>query len=150
MKIQFLGAARQVTGSCYLLEAGGLRLLVDCGLFQERSYRDRNWNDFPVPPDEIDYLLLTHAHIDHAGLIPKFVRDGFSGTILATAATSDLLPIVLMDAAKLNEEDAVFKRSGMRRRAGGVPTRKSRFIPWRTPNRFFPSWKASPMGRGSP
>ena len=110
MKIQFLGAARQVTGSCYLLEAGGLRLLVDCGLFQERSYRDRNWNDFPVPPDEIDYLLLTHAHIDHAGLIPKFVRDGFSGTILATAATSDLLPIVLMDAAKLNEEDAVFKK----------------------------------------
>jgi metallo-beta-lactamase family protein len=110
MKITFLGAARQVTGSCYLLEAGGMRVLVECGLYQERPFLERNWEPFPAHPGEIDVLLLTHAHLDHSGLIPKIVREGFSGTILTTEATSDLLSIALMDSARLQGEDAAFKK----------------------------------------
>jgi metallo-beta-lactamase family protein len=110
MKLAFFGAARQVTGSCYLVEAGGLRILVDCGLYQERSFLERNWDPFPVPPEDLDFILLTHAHLDHSGLIPRIVRDGFSGTILTTAATADLLSIALMDAAEIQEEDAAFKK----------------------------------------
>ncbi|MGB8953268.1 MAG: MBL fold metallo-hydrolase [Candidatus Aminicenantales bacterium] len=110
MKIQFLGATRQVTGSCYYLEASGLRMLVDCGLFQERPYLERNWLPFPVPPEEIDVLLLTHAHLDHAGLIPRLVQQGFSQRILATAASVDLARIVLLDSAHILQEDAAFKK----------------------------------------
>lgn len=110
MKLRFLGAAQQVTGSCYFLGAGGLSLLVDCGLYQERSFLERNWNPFPIPPDKIDFLLLTHAHLDHCGLIPRLVRQGFAGAILTTPATADLLPIVLLDSAKIQEEDAAFKK----------------------------------------
>jgi len=123
MKITFLGAARQVTGSCYFLEAGGLKILVDCGLYQERPFLERNWDPFPVPPGEIDLLLLTHAHLDHSGLIPKVVRDGFSGTILTTEATADLLSIALMDSARIQEEDAAFKkkRHAKEGRRGGHP-----------------------------
>jgi metallo-beta-lactamase family protein len=109
MKIAFFGAARQVTGSCYFLEVGGMKILVDCGLYQERPFLERNWDPLPVDPAEVDLLLLTHAHLDHSGLIPKIVRDGFSGTILATSATADLLSIALMDAARIQEEDAAFK-----------------------------------------
>jgi metallo-beta-lactamase family protein len=110
MKLAFFGAARQVTGSCSFFEGGGLRILVDCGLYQERPFLGRNWDPFPVPPDSLDYLLLTHAHLDHSGLIPKVVGDGFSGTILTTAATADLLSIALMDSAEIQEEDAAFKK----------------------------------------
>ena len=110
MKLAFFGAARQVTGSCYYVESDGHRLLVDCGLHQERSFLERNWSGLPVPPRSIDTILLTHAHLDHSGLVPKVVREGFSGTILATAATSDLLSIALMDSAKIQEEDAAFKK----------------------------------------
>jgi metallo-beta-lactamase family protein len=109
MKLAFLGAARQVTGSSYLFEADGLRVLVDCGIYQERPFLGRNWDPFPVKPDELDYILLTHAHLDHSGLIPRIVRDGFSGTILTTAATADLMSISLMDAAEIQEEDAAYK-----------------------------------------
>jgi metallo-beta-lactamase family protein len=110
LKIQFLGAAQQVTGSCYYVEAGGLRLLVDCGLFQERATLERNWAPFPVPPDSLDYVLLTHVHLDHSGLLPKLVREGFAGEILATAASADLLPLVLLDSARVQEEDAAYKK----------------------------------------
>lgn len=110
MKLAFLGAARQVTGSCYFLEAGGLKLFVECGLYQERPFLERNWNDFPVPPEDIDICLLTHVHLDHSGLLPRLVDAGFSGTILTTAATADLLSIALMDSAKIQEEDAAYKR----------------------------------------
>jgi metallo-beta-lactamase family protein len=110
MKLVFLGAARQVTGSCYALEANGLKILVDCGLYQERSFLERNWDPLPVAPEEIDFILLTHAHLDHSGLIPKVVREGFSGTILTTAATADILSIALMDAAEIQEEDAAYKK----------------------------------------
>jgi metallo-beta-lactamase family protein len=115
MKLTFLGAARQVTGSCYLLEAGRLRLLIDCGLFQERSFLSRNWEPMPVTASNVDFLLLTHAHLDHSGLIPKLVRDGFAGRILSTPASRDLAEIILMDAAHIQEEDAEFKKRRHRR-----------------------------------
>ena len=110
MKLQFLGACRQVTGSRFLMDVNGLRLLVDCGLYQERQYLSRNWDPFPVSPSSIDYILLTHAHLDHAGFIPKLVQNGFSGKILTTSASASLLPIVLLDSAKIQEEDAAYKR----------------------------------------
>jgi len=110
LRIQFLGAARQVTGSCYFVEAGGLRLLVDCGLFQERAYLERNWLPFSIPPESLSYVLLTHVHLDHSGLLPKLVREGFAGEILTTAASADLLPLVLLDSARVQEEDAAYKK----------------------------------------
>jgi len=123
MKLAFFGAARQVTGSCYFVEANGLRILVDCGLHQERPYLERNWLPLPVPPEDIDFILLTHAHLDHSGLIPAVVRDGFAGTILTTAATADLLAIALMDAAKIQEEDAAYKKKRHQKEGrSGLPT----------------------------
>lgn len=123
MRIKFLGATQQVTGSCYLLEAGGLRFLIDCGLFQEREYLNRNWDPLPFAADQIDFLLLTHVHLDHSGLIPKLVREGFSGEILTTSASFDMLPIVLLDSARIQEEDASFKRKRHKRegRKGPYP-----------------------------
>jgi len=110
MKLAFLGAARQVTGSSYFVDTGSLHILVDCGLYQERPFLGRNWDPFPVPPEDLHVLLLTHAHLDHCGLIPRLVRDGFAGTILTTAATADILSIALMDSAEIQEEDAAYKR----------------------------------------
>jgi len=112
MKINlvFYGAAQNVTGSRFLVEANGRRILVDCGLYQERQLRKRNWDPFPVPPADIDAVLLTHAHLDHCGLLPKLVREGFGGRIYCTAATAEIAQIVLMDSAHIQEEDAEFKR----------------------------------------
>lgn len=110
MKVKFLGAASQVTGSCFLLSANGLNFLVDCGLYQERDFQARNWEPFPFPPQKIDYILLTHAHLDHCGLVPKVVREGFRGRILCTPPSAEILPIVLFDTAKLQEEDAQIKK----------------------------------------
>lgn len=122
MKIQFLGANRQVTGSRYLLETGGLRILVDCGLFQERAYLERNWEKSPVPPASIDALLLTHAHLDHCGLIPRLVGEGFRGPIYCTAATKDLAEIIMSDSARIQVEDAEFKKK-RHAKAGYTPPR---------------------------
>ena len=110
IKLSFLGAAQNVTGSKYLLEANNVRLLVDCGLYQEREFRSRNWEPFPIPPHTIDAVLLTHAHLDHCGLLPKLVREGFKGKIYCTAATSEITEIMLLDSAKLQQEDAEFKK----------------------------------------
>jgi metallo-beta-lactamase family protein len=123
IKLKFLGAAQNVTGSRTLLEADGVRILVDCGLYQERALRDRNWDPFPVPPDTLDAVLLTHAHLDHCGLLPKLVREGFRGRIYCTAATSEIARIVLSDAAHLQEEDAEFKIKRHKRegRRGSYP-----------------------------
>ncbi|MBS3818757.1 MBL fold metallo-hydrolase [bacterium] len=115
MKIKFLGACQQVTGSSYLVEGGGLRILIDCGYYQEREYLYRNWEKFPVSPESIDFLLLTHIHLDHSGLIPKFVREGFSNSILTTSPSQDLLPIILKDSARIQEEDAAFKKKRHRK-----------------------------------
>jgi metallo-beta-lactamase family protein len=110
MRLQFLGAARQVTGSCFFLEGNGLKLLVDCGLYQERPFLGRNWDPFPVSPETIDAVVLTHAHLDHCGLLPRLVAQGFSGQVLATRPTADLIGIVLADSAHIQEEDAAYKK----------------------------------------
>lgn len=109
-KLTFLGAAESVTGSRYLLDVNGTRLLIDCGMVQERDLVDRNWQPFPVPPSSIDAVLLTHAHIDHCGYLPRLVRDGFRGTIHGTLPTAEIAKTVLMDSAKLQAEDAAFKK----------------------------------------
>lgn len=110
LKISFLGAARNVTGSCYLLEANGKKILVDCGLYQERDLKDRNWEPFPVDPGTIDCVLLTHGHLDHCGRLPKLCKEGFKGKIHCTEITSKIAQIVLMDSAHIQEEDAKYKR----------------------------------------
>lgn len=110
IKLQFLGAAQNVTGSRHLLQVNGTRLLIDCGLYQERQLRARNWEPLTVPPKSIDAVLLTHAHLDHCGLLPKLMKDGFKGKIYCTAATAEIARIILLDSAKLQEEDAEFKR----------------------------------------
>lgn len=109
-KLTFLGAAENVTGSRYLLEIKGSRLLIDCGLYQERALADRNWAPFPVAPSSIDAVLLTHAHIDHCGYLPRLVRGGFQGPIYATIPTADIAKTVLMDSAKIQAEDVAFKK----------------------------------------
>ncbi len=107
--LTFLGATGTVTGSKYLLEAGGERLLVDCGLFQgEKELRLRNWNPLPIPPSSIQWLVLTHAHLDHTGYIPRLVKDGFKGLVYASAASMDLSKLVLPDSGHLQEEDAAY------------------------------------------
>ncbi len=110
MQLHFLGANRQVTGSRYLLDTGHLRLLIDCGMFQERAFADRNWELPPFDPGTIDAVLLTHAHLDHCGLLPRLVKQGFAGPIHTHAASVDLAALVLEDAAKIQVEDAQFKR----------------------------------------
>jgi len=109
-RLRFLGAAQNVTGSCYLVEHEGRRVLVDCGLYQERNYRERNWAPFAARPESIDAVLLTHAHLDHCGLLPKLVREGFNGPIYCTPATGEITRIVLLDSARIQEEDAQSKR----------------------------------------
>jgi len=110
IRMSFLGAAQNVTGSRHMLQANGVRILVDCGLYQERQFRDRNWEPFPVAPKSINAVLLTHAHLDHCGLLPKLVKEGFSGPIYCTAATVEIARIILLDSAKIQEEDAEYKR----------------------------------------
>ncbi|WP_298359546.1 MBL fold metallo-hydrolase [Rhodoblastus sp.] len=109
MKISFHGADRGVTGSCHLLEAAGRRILVDCGLYQGgRRIEEENAEDFGFTARDVDFVLLTHAHLDHCGRLPLLVRRGFGGEILATAATRELARLVLIDAAHLQEEEAHF------------------------------------------
>ncbi|NLW84274.1 MAG: MBL fold metallo-hydrolase [Phycisphaerae bacterium] len=110
IRLRFLGAAENVTGSRHLLEFNHSKVMIDCGLYQERNLQYRNWEDFGVEPDKVDAILLTHAHLDHCGLIPKFVKQGFKGPIYATEATAEIAKIVLLDAGKLQEEDAEFKK----------------------------------------
>jgi metallo-beta-lactamase family protein len=108
-KITFLGAAGTVTGSKYLVEAGGKRLLVDCGLFEgSKELKQRNWDALPVDPGTIDWALLTHAHIDHTGYLPRLVSAGFHGPIYCDSATHELCGLLLPDSAHLQEEDAQY------------------------------------------
>jgi len=113
--IQFLGAAGTVTGSKHLINTGdpsgkhGIQVLIDCGMFQgPKEWRERNWRDTPVPAREIDAVILTHAHLDHCGWIPRLAKEGFRGPIYATSPTIDLCGIILPDSGHLQEEDARF------------------------------------------
>ncbi len=122
MRISFIGAAQEVTGSCFLVETQGLRFLVDCGMFQGgREARERNFTAWPFDPREIDFVLLTHAHIDHSGLLPRLCALGFGGAIHTTAATADLLSVMLLDSAFIQESEwnRAQRKKEQARHAGG-------------------------------
>ncbi|MEW6334536.1 MAG: MBL fold metallo-hydrolase, partial [Thermodesulfobacteriota bacterium] len=110
MKIRFMGAARTVTGSCFILEAGGRRFAIDCGMHQGNAeIEKRNWDVDIYDPAGIDFMVMTHAHMDHAGLLPRLVQKGFSGKVYLTPPTEDLLRIMLMDSAHIQEMEAQWK-----------------------------------------
>ncbi|MHC5100826.1 MAG: MBL fold metallo-hydrolase, partial [Planctomycetota bacterium] len=90
IQLRFLGAAESVTGSRHLIEFNHSKVLIDCGLYQERALRNRNWEDFGFEPAELDAVLLTHAHLDHCGLLPKLVKEGFKGKVFCTPATAEI------------------------------------------------------------
>jgi metallo-beta-lactamase family protein len=121
--LTFLGAAGTVTGAKFLVEAGGVRLLLECGMFQGlRELRARNWTPFPVEPRTLAAVLLSHAHIDHSGYLPRLARDGFAGPIFCSPGTADLLRIMLPDAARLQEEEAEYRnRRGVTQHRPALP-----------------------------
>jgi metallo-beta-lactamase family protein len=123
MRLTFLGGTGTVTGSKYLLEHDGRRLLVDCGLFQGlKQLRLRNWEPFPVPPGDIDAVVLTHAHLDHSGYVPRLVQLGFRGPVHCSAATQDLCGLLLPDSGRLLEEEADYaNRHGFSRHHPALP-----------------------------
>lgn len=156
--LTFLGAARTVTGSKHLFTAGGRRVLIDCGLHQERELQGRNWDPFPVEPRLIDAVVLTHAHLDHCGLLPRLVAQGFRGRVHCTEATAGIAPLVLADSARLQEEDARWKQKrhtaeGRTRHHGYRPlydggeaqaaARRLAPAPWRTPVAVCPGITAA-------
>ncbi|HEY0656491.1 MAG TPA: MBL fold metallo-hydrolase [Chryseosolibacter sp.] len=109
VRVKFLGASGTVTGSRFLLEFDGFRILFDCGLFQGlKELRLRNWEEFPVDAESINAVIISHAHIDHTGYLPKLVKEGFNGPIYCTRPTADLMEIMLLDSAKLQEEEASY------------------------------------------
>src|SRR5216117_1079640 len=108
--LSFWGAAGTVTGSKYLIESDQARVLVDCGLFQgAHELRDRNWQEPPFNAASVDAVIITHAHIDHTGYLPRFVRHGFRGPVYCSRGTSDLMKILLPDSARLQEEEADYR-----------------------------------------
>src|SRR3979409_1297236 len=118
--LTFLGAARTVTGSKYLLDTGTAKVLIDAGLFQGlKELRERNWQDLPIRATEIYAIILTHAHLDHCGYLPRLVKQGFRGRVFCTAGTKDLCTLVLPDSAHIQEEDA--REANKRRYSKHVP-----------------------------
>lgn len=121
--LTFLGAARTVTGSKYLLDTGSAKVLIDCGLFQGlKELRERNWQNLPFKPSELHAVVLTHAHLDHCGYLPRLVKTGFGGRVYCTAGTRDLCRIVLPDSGRIQEEDATSaNRHGYSRHQPALP-----------------------------
>lgn len=121
--ITFHGAARTVTGSKYLLEAGGARVLIDCGMFQgQKHLRERNWAGTPFKAGELDAVLLTHAHLDHVGYLPRVVKEGFNHRVFCTPATAKLAEIIMLDSAKIQEYDAAYaNKKGYSRHKPALP-----------------------------
>jgi metallo-beta-lactamase family protein len=122
-ELSFWGGVGTVTGSKYLIEANGIKILIDCGLFQGlRELRERNWQELPFDPATVDAVLITHAHIDHTGYLPRFVARGFKGPIYCSRGTADLVKILLPDSARLQEEDADYRnRHNLSRHAPALP-----------------------------
>ncbi len=122
-KISFYGGVGTVTGSKYLLESNGKKVLVDCGLFQGlRELRERNWNDPPFDPTDLDAVIITHAHIDHTGYLPRLVKLGFKGKVFTSSATADLLKILLPDSGRLQQEEADYRnRHNLTRHSPALP-----------------------------
>ena len=123
VSIEFLGGAGTVTGSKHLIRIGFRNVLLDCGLFQGlKELRLQNWEGLPIANHEIDAVVLSHAHLDHSGYLPRLVKHGYKGPIYCTQATADLLKILLMDSAKLQEEDALFaKKKGFSKHKDPLP-----------------------------
>jgi metallo-beta-lactamase family protein len=147
IQLSFHGAAETVTGSKYLLEAEGARVLIDCGMFQGlKALRLRNWDRLPFDPGSVDAVVLTHAHIDHVGYLPRFVRDGFRGPTYCTPATAELAELILLDAAKIQEEDAEYaNRKGFSKHHPAQP-----LFDARDAERALKSLKTRPMGAWIP
>jgi metallo-beta-lactamase family protein len=121
MKVKFVGAARAVTGSCYIIETDKARFAVDCGMHQGSAEIEKRNRDTDVyDPEHIDFFLITHAHIDHSGLLPRMVQNGFRGPIYTTEPTGDLVKILLLDSAHIQEVEAGWKTKQMQR-SGASP-----------------------------
>ena len=119
MKLTFIGAAHEVTGSCHFLQAAGKNILIDCGMEQGPDLYENP--GLPIPENEVDYVFLTHAHIDHSGMLPRLAKRGFRGQIFATFATADLCNIMLRDSAHIQEFEAEWRnRKGKRAGEAGV------------------------------
>ena len=123
MKLSFHGADQGVTGSCHLLECAGKRILIDCGMYQGgRELVEENIEPFGFDPASIDFLLLTHAHLDHCGRIPLLVKRGFKGEVITTAASVELARLIMLDSAGLQEEEARYQLRKFRRHGGKPPS----------------------------
>ncbi len=122
MRVTSYGAARRVTGSCHLAEGKNNTFLIDCGMYQgSKSEVRKNYEPFQFDPTTIDFMIVTHAHIDHCGLVPKLVSQGFHGAIYCSSPTASLLPIMLMDSAHIQEQDTMHENT--RRQRKGLPSR---------------------------
>ncbi len=110
LQIKYYGAAKNVTGSCTLLSTDRAKVMVDCGLYQERHLKPRNWETFPEDLSQIDAVVLTHAHLDHCGRLPRLVKEGLSAPVYSTSATKEIAEIIMLDSARIQEEDIRFKQ----------------------------------------
>src|SRR3989304_8648907 len=151
LKITFLGAAGTVTGSRYLLAVNQSKYLVDCGLFQgSRKLKELNWSNFAVSPAEIKGVFLTHAHIDHVGLLPRLVHQGFQGPVYATEATCALLNLALPDSAHLQEQEAIYaNKKGYSRHKPALPLYTAadaqKVLASLRPVRFYPALQTADL-----
>ena len=147
IKLRFLGAAENVTGSCHLIEANDTRVLVDCGFYQERDFKHRNWAPFAEDPATIDAVVLTHAHLDHCGLLPKLAKDGFNGPVYATEPSVDIAEIVMRDSAKIQAEDVAYKKKRHKRQGRKSKHPYEPLFRMEDVDRVIPLMKAVPYGK---
>lgn len=144
MKITFLGGARTVTGSCFLVETGSRRVLIDCGMYQGHDADEVNRRKFPFDPSELDCLFLTHSHLDHVGLVPRLVLEGFRGRMFATAAAADIAELILYDSAHIQESDTdLYNRKAAR---SGLPPKTPLYVR-RDVDKVLPLIQRRPYGR---